>query len=178
MQVKCASDLPNASDASSHITPSVFWETDRGVEGTSSKRPTWGHLNEHDYQIRTTNNGATPEAITKKKLAFEVAKLVKRHLESIRVRATIISINSFLKSTWVGRTGVQRPNFGKYGVDETGTRLESILATGTLLRGSCSRPRFPLIRGTPGRAQCTRGRRLFHLVFCKTIQTFERTWIE
>ena len=84
----------------------------------------------------TTNHKNPPEAITKKKLAFEVAKFVKRYIKNIKVRATFAFVLSFSKPTWVGRTWLRRYNFRELGVDEIVPRVEGILATGTSVRGS------------------------------------------
>ena len=66
---------------------------------------TYGHLNEHDCQILATNHKNPCEAITKEKLAFEVAKLVKCCIQDIKVRTTFVFILSFLKPILVDEPG-------------------------------------------------------------------------
>lgn len=92
MQVKCAPDLPTVPNVLPHIIL-VFRKKCRDVL-------------ESDRQILTTNpKRKTPrESITRRKLAFEVAKLVKRSIMSIKVRATFIFVDLFSKTTRVGRT--------------------------------------------------------------------------
>ena len=46
-----------------------------------------GWLDNRSFQIMTVNQKSTPEPTTKKKLASEVAKLVERCIEGIRVSA-------------------------------------------------------------------------------------------
>ena len=55
------------------------------------------------------NHKRVREHITKKKLAFEVAKLVGDHIEGIRVCIAFVSINSFLTFP-LGRTGMSGYN--------------------------------------------------------------------
>ena len=81
---------------------------------------TYGHLNKYNFQILSTNHKSPREAITKEKLAFEVAKLVKRCIQDIKVRAAFVFVLSFLKPTLVGRIWMRRHNFGELGVGEIG----------------------------------------------------------
>jgi hypothetical protein len=43
----------------------------------------------------TTNHKKVRESITRKKLAFEIAKLVERYIESIKVRAVFAFVVRF-----------------------------------------------------------------------------------
>ena len=52
-------------------------------------------LNNFDCQIRTTNNTSVRESITKKKLGFEVAKLVRGCAQTIRVGTAFTFIGWF-----------------------------------------------------------------------------------
>ena len=98
---------------------------------------TYGHLNEYDSQILATNHKSPREAITKEKLAFEVAKLVKCCIQDTKVRTTFVSVLSFSKPILVGRVGMRRHNFGELGVGGTGPRVESALETSALVRRAC-----------------------------------------
>jgi len=60
----------------------------------------YGNLNEHIWQILTTNHKNPRGAITKDKLAFEVAKIVKRRVNDIKVRVTLVFSLSPSKPTW------------------------------------------------------------------------------
>ena len=71
----------------------------RKVEGKIYLQLTYGNFNEHDCQILTTNNKTPREAITKEKLALEVAKLVNRCIEDIKVRTTFVFFLLFSKPT-------------------------------------------------------------------------------
>jgi len=62
----------------------------------------YGHLNEHVWQILTTNYKNSRGAIAKEKLAFEVAKIVKRRIKDIKVRVTLVFSLSPSKPTWSG----------------------------------------------------------------------------
>ena len=55
----------------------------------------------------TKNNKKDRQSITKKKLAFEVAKLVEDYIEEIRVRVAFASIDSFPTFSPLGRDGPQ-----------------------------------------------------------------------
>ncbi|KAF9778394.1 hypothetical protein BJ322DRAFT_1025106 [Thelephora terrestris] len=60
------------------------WE----VEGEAYETFACGRLNGCDYQILTTNTKNARGSITKGKLAFEVAKLVKRNIEGIKAQTS------------------------------------------------------------------------------------------
>ena len=138
MQVKCSSGSPTIPDVSPYIISPVFWERCWEIEGMSDGPFTRGWLNDRVCQILTTNNKSVRESITKKKLAFEVAKLVSRHVVAIRVGETFAFIDRSLTSTRVGRTRLYQHHFRKPGLSETGPRLEGILATRPLVRGCWS----------------------------------------
>ena len=88
---------------------SVLRERDREAEGGTYKLLTCGYIHECNRQILTTNHKRNREHITRKKLAFEVAKLVRDHIEGIRVCVAFDSINSFLTFP-LGRTGMSGYN--------------------------------------------------------------------
>jgi hypothetical protein len=56
----------------------------------------------------TTNHKRVREHITKKKLAFEIAKLVGGCIERIRVRVAFPSFNLLPTSPSIGRNGLSR----------------------------------------------------------------------
>ena len=59
-------------------------------------------LNGCNFQILTTNNKSGRESITKKKLALEVAKLVGRYIEAIKVSVSLTAIDSFVTPSRLG----------------------------------------------------------------------------
>lgn len=108
------------------------------------KSLTRGWLDECYCQILTTNNKSVRERITKKKLAFEVAKFVWNHFESVKVNTAFTLIDPSPTSNLLGRIRLRRHNFREHSVIEIGPCLESILATSAPVRGSCPRS-LPLL---------------------------------
>ena len=143
MQVKRVSCSPTVPNVSPHIISPVFRERYWEIEGMHHGMFTLGRFNTCDRQILTTNNKSIREPITKKKLAFEVAKLVERNVRAIRVGEIFTFINRSLTSTRVGRTKLYQHHFRESGIGETGPRLEGILATRPLVRGRWSLSRSP-----------------------------------
>jgi len=88
----------------------------------------------------TTNDERVYEPITKKKLAFEVAKLVKDYIERMRVPVAFVSTDLFLIFSSPGQTGPSRYGVREHSVDEVVSRLRRVVATRALVRGIC--PRF------------------------------------
>lgn len=85
MQVKRTSNFSNAVDVNSHPPALVFRSGAREAEGETYDPFACGRSDERKCQITTANHRSIPEPITKGKLALEVAKLVKRCIEVIKV---------------------------------------------------------------------------------------------
>jgi len=88
MQIERTSDFPTSPGVThqTNLPFPVFRAQGGEVEGMDYKPSTRGRLNRCNFQILTANHKIVRESITKKKLAREVAKLVERHIETIRVR--------------------------------------------------------------------------------------------
>ena len=87
----------------------------------------------------TTNHKREREPITKEKLVLEIAKLVERHIEAIKVSiewkfdAVVCNVNL------LGPTRLRRRSIGEGGIGEASSRIESLLAAGALVRDCHSR---------------------------------------
>ena len=87
----------------------------------------------------TTNHKREREPITKEKLVLEIAKLVERHIEAIKVSieskfdAVVCNVNL------LGPTRLRRRSVREGGIGEASSRIESLLAAGALVRDCHSR---------------------------------------
>ena len=128
-------DFLNSPDVRIHVhfPLSVLRERGRKAEGGAYNLLTRVCIHEGNLQIPTTNHKMIREPITRKKLACEVAKLVRKNVEVIKVRVAFASINLFQIFSLSGSNGLSRYRIREHSADEAISRLESVVATGALV---------------------------------------------
>ena len=105
------------------------------MEGEAYEMFACGRFNGCDYQILTTNTKNARGSITKGKLAFEVAKLVKRNIEGIKVSAEFCPRAQCLTPNRAGSNWLWGCDVRERSIDQALPRLEVVLAARSLVRG-------------------------------------------